>query len=55
MTEKNSLIYWYRCDKIDCEEEYIGESSRTFDDRYREHLKAPSPILIINITVATYQ
>ena len=29
---------------IDCEEEYIGESSRTFEERYKEHLKAPSPI-----------
>ena len=31
-------------DKIDCEEEYIGESSRTFEERYKEHQKAPSPI-----------
>ena len=30
--------------KIDCKEEYIGESSRTFEERYKEHLKAPSPI-----------
>ena len=27
-----------------CDEEYIGESSRTFDERFKEHLKAPSPI-----------
>ena len=44
MTKTNSVIYWYRCDKIDCDEEYIGESSRTFGERYREHLKAPSAI-----------
>ena len=25
-------------------EEYIGESSRTFGDRIKEHLRAPSPI-----------
>ena len=24
--------------------EYIGESSRTFGERFKEHLKAPSPI-----------
>ena len=24
--------------------EYIGESSRIFEERYKEHLKAPSPI-----------
>ena len=44
MTKKNSVIYWYRCDKIACDEEYIGESSQMFGDGYREHLKAPSPI-----------
>ena len=27
-----------------CDEEYIGESSRTFGERFREHLKPPSPI-----------
>ena len=25
-------------------DEYIGESSRTFGERYKEHLKAPFPI-----------
>ena len=29
---------------MDCDEEYIGESSRTFGERFKEHLKAPSPI-----------
>ena len=24
MTEKNSVIYSYRCGRIDCDEEYIG-------------------------------
>ena len=38
------MIYWFRCDRIDCEDEYIGESSITFGERYKEHLKAPSPI-----------
>ena len=27
-----------------CDDEYIGESSRTFGERFKEHLKAPSPI-----------
>ena len=44
ITKKSSVIYWFKCDKIDCEEEYIGKSSRTFGERYRKHLKAPSPI-----------
>ena len=44
ITKKSSVIYWFRCDRIDCEDEYIGESSRTFGERYKEHLKALSPI-----------
>ena len=32
--------------EIDCDEEYIGESGRTFGERYKEHLKAPSPIFL---------
>ena len=30
--------------RLECDEEYIGETSRTFGERYREHLKPPSPI-----------
>ena len=44
MTKKNSVIYSYRCGRIDRDEEYIGESSRTFGERFKEHLKVPSPI-----------
>ena len=44
IAKKSSVIYWFRCDRIDCEDEYTGESSRTFGERYKEHLKAPSPI-----------
>ena len=43
MMKKNSVIYSYICDRIDCNEEYIGESSRTFGERFKEHLKALSP------------
>ena len=38
ITKKSSVIYWFKCDRIDCEDEYIGESSRTFGERYKEHL-----------------
>ena len=27
---------------LGCDDEYIGETSRTFGERYKEHLKAPS-------------
>ena len=39
--QKSGVIYRY---KYDCEEEYIGESGRTFAERFREHMRAPSPI-----------
>ena len=41
---KSGIIYSYRCPHINCTEQYIGESGRTLGDRYKEHLKAPSPI-----------
>ena len=41
---KSGVIYRYRCNRVDCNEEYIGESSRVFGDRFKEHQKAPSPI-----------
>ena len=42
--KKSGVIYRYKCGRVDCDEEYIGESSRTFGERFREHQKAPSPI-----------
>ena len=42
--KKSGVIYRYKCDRVECHEEYIGESSRTFGERFKEHLKAPSPI-----------
>ena len=41
---KSGVIYSFKCGRVDCEEEYIGESSRSFGERFREHQKAPSPI-----------
>ena len=44
-TQKRSgVIYTYKCDSLECDEEYIVESPRTFRERFKEHLKAPSPI-----------
>ena len=50
MRKKSNIIYWYRCGKTECNEEYIGESARTFEERFKEHLKAPSPIYEHDIT-----
>ena len=44
MRKQSNIIYWYRCGRTECNEEYIGQSSRTFEERFKEHLKAPSPI-----------
>ena len=41
---KKSVIYRYRCDRLECDEEYIGETARTFGERFKKHLKARSPI-----------
>ena len=41
--KQSGVIYRYQCDRVDCDEEYIGESG-TFGERFREHLKPPSPI-----------
>ena len=44
LTKKSGIIYRYKCDRLECDEEYIGETARPFGERYKEHLKAPSPI-----------
>ena len=38
------VICRYKRDRAERDEEYIGESSRTFEERFKEHLKAPSLI-----------
>ena len=43
-TMKSGIIYRFQCHRMDCDDEYIGASSRTFGERFKEHLKAPSPI-----------
>ena len=44
VVNQSDAIYWYqRCD-LGCVNEYIGETSRTFGERYKEHPKAPSAI-----------
>ena len=41
---KSGIIYRYKCDRVECDVEYIGESSRAFGERFKEQLKAPSQI-----------
>ena len=42
--KKSGVIYRYSCDRVECDEEYIGESARTFAERFKKHQKAPSSI-----------
>ena len=44
MMKKSGVIYSYKCGRVECEDEYIGESSRTFGERFKDHQKTPSPI-----------
>ena len=44
MMKKSGVIYSYKSGRVECDEEYIGESSRTFGERFKEHHKTPSPI-----------
>ena len=44
MLKRSGVIYKYTCDRVECDEEYIGESSRNFGERFKEHQKALSPI-----------
>ena len=44
MDKKSEAICCYQCGDLTCNEEYIGETSRTFGERFMEHLREPSSI-----------
>ena len=46
MEKKCRAIYLYQCGELTCDEEYMREASRTLGERYKEHLKKPSPIQV---------
>ena len=41
MLNQSGAIYRYQCNNLGCDDEYIGETSRTFGERYKEHLRPP--------------
>ena len=45
--QRRRVIYKFKFPYINCPEEFIGESSRTFGDRLKEHLRASSPSITI--------
>ena len=44
INSKSGVIYRYQCNEQGCGEGYIGESGRTFAERFKEHQKPTSPI-----------
>ena len=45
MVNQSGAIYWYQCGDLGGDDEYIGETSRTFGERYKEAPESiPSPI-----------
>ena len=44
MSNKSGAIYWFQCGDLTCDDQYIREISRTFGERFKVHLKEPSPI-----------
>ena len=42
--KESGIIYRYKCDRVEYDEEYIAGSARTFAERFKEHQKAPSLI-----------
>ena len=44
MENKSEAISWFQCQDHVCDEEYIRETSRNFGERFKYHLKEPSPI-----------
>ena len=47
--KKSGVIYRYKCDRVECDVEYIGECSRTFGERFKEYQKA-HPLYMTIIT-----
>ena len=46
MVNQSGAIYWYQCGDLGCDEEYIGETSRTFGERYKECTWRPPQLFI---------
>ena len=42
--QKTGVICRYKCEKLKCDVEYIGESAGTFGESLKEHFRTPSSI-----------
>ena len=43
VTKKSGVVLRFRCDRLGCGEEYIGESAGVFRERLKGYFRAPSP------------
>ena len=41
--KKSGVIYRYKCDRVECDEEYVGESAKTFCRVFQRTSKGPFP------------
>ena len=39
--------------RVECDEEYIGESARNFTERFKEHLKTPSMTILSSLVTVS--
>ena len=49
--KRSGVIYRFKCGRVDCDYEYIGESARNFEERFKEHLKSPSRYMTISTSL----
>ena len=51
--KKSGVIYRYKYNRVECDEEYIHEPARNIAERFKEHLKTPSPFMTILSSLVT--
>ena len=42
--KRSGVIYRFKCNRVECDEEYIVEWAKNFGERFKEHQEGPSPI-----------
>ena len=55
MKKKSNIIYWYKCGRTECDEEYIGESARTLMRDLKSISRHHYPSMSMTTQLATKQ
>ena len=53
--QKSKVIYIFKWERVECDVEYIGESSRAFEERFKDHFKDPPLYMIVVTSQVTLQ